>query len=163
MRGHFDLNVSPEDSMFMKKLLFSALMISLVIGSLPELKVSAQQTGVITGALSYPSDFDFPKMIVCAEAVDSRRIHCTDKRLVNRRRGKVTYKLTVPAGSYYVFATIVNGEEPVDDYRGYKSYYSEFVKCGLSINCPSHEPVKVTLRAGQTLANINPGDWYLDN
>jgi hypothetical protein len=102
-------------------------------------------------------------MIVCAEAVNSKSIHCTDKRIVNRKRGKVTYRLRVPAGSYYVFATIVNGEEPVDNVRGYRAYYSEFVKCGLSINCPSHEPVKITLRAGQTLTGINPGDWYADN
>lgn len=147
----------------MKKLLFSMLLASTVIVGLPALKVSAQRTGTITGALSYPSDFDFPRMIVCAEALNAASIHCTDKRVVNRRRGKITYKLTVPAGSYYVFATIVNGEEPVETFRGYKAYYSEFVKCGLSVNCPSHEPVKVTLRAGQTLAGINPGDWYVDN
>jgi hypothetical protein len=147
----------------MKKLLFSVLITSLVIGSFPELKVSAQQTSVITGALSYPSDFDFPRMIVCAEAVSSKQIHCTDKRVLNRRKNRFTYKLTVPAGSYYVFATIVNGVEPVDSYRGYKAYYSEFVKCGLSVNCPSHAPIKVTLRAGQTLAGIDPADWYVDN
>jgi hypothetical protein len=149
--------------MFMKKLLFCILMTSVVIGSLPELRVSAQQMGVITGALSYPSDFDFPRMIVCAEAVNSKHIHCTDKRVLNRRRNKMTYKLTVPAGSYYVFATIVNGEAEVESYRGYKAYYSEFVKCGVSINCPSHEPIKVMVRAGQTVAGIDPGDWYVDN
>lgn len=149
--------------MFVKKLLFSVLLTTLAVCGLPELKVSAQRTGTITGALSYPSDFDFPRMIVCAEAIDSRRIHCTDKRILNRRRRTPTYKLTVPAGSYYVFATIVNGTEPVDSYRGYKAYYSEFVKCGLSVNCPSHAPVKVTLRAGQTLDGIDPGDWYVDN
>jgi hypothetical protein len=147
----------------MKRLLFSILLTATVIGSVPGLKVSAQQTGVITGRLSYPSDFDFPQMIVCAEAINSRRIHCTDKRVVNRRRGRVSYKLTVPAGSYYVFATIVNGAETAESYRGYKAYYSEFVKCGLSVNCPSHEPVTVTLRAGQTLAGIDPGDWYVDD
>jgi len=149
--------------MFRKKLLFSILMTSVLLGGLSELKVSAQQMGVITGALSYPSDFDFPKMIVCAEAVNSKHIHCTDKRVLNRRRNKITYKLTVPAGSYYVFATIVNGEDAGESYQGYKAYYSEFVKCGLSVNCPSHEPIKVTLRAGQTLAGIDPGDWYVDN
>lgn len=144
--------------------LFSILMITLLIGNSPtEPKAYAQRTGIITGALSYPSDFDFPRMIVCAEAVDSRRIHCTDKRATNRRSRKVTYKLMVPAGSYYVFATIVNGEDPAEDYRGYRAYYSEFVKCGLSVNCPSHDPVKITVRAGQTVTGVDPGDWYVDD
>ena len=152
-----------EGAIFMKKLLLGLLTASLMIGGLPGFKASAQQMGVITGSLSYPSDFDFPKMIVCAEAATSRRIHCTDRRIVNRRRNKVSYKLTVPAGSYYVFATIVNGEDAGESYQGYRAYYSEFVKCGLSVNCPSHEPVKVSLRAGQTLTGIDPGDWYADN
>ena len=142
--------------------LLCILMTCLLFGNSPtEPQVSAQQMGIITGALSYPSDFDFPRMIVCAEAVDSRRIHCTDKRLTNRRSHKVTYKLIVPAGSYYVFATIVNGDDPAEVYGGYKAYYSEFVKCGLSVDCPSHEPIKVTVRAGRTLTGIDPGDWYV--
>ncbi len=125
-------------------------------------KVPAPQTATITGELSYPSDFDLPQMIVCAEAIDSRRMHCTGKSAQNRRSGRLTYKLRVPAGSYYVFATIVNGEEPVEDFRGYKAYYSEFVRCGLKAECPSHAPVKVSVRAGQNITGINPGDWYID-
>ena len=143
--------------------LFSILGIFLLVAIFPaQSKVSAQQTAIITGELSYPSDFDFPRMIVCAEAVNAKSIHCTDKRTQNRRSRKVTYKLRVPAGSYYIFATIVNGDELVEDVRGYKAYYSEFVRCGLSVDCPSHERVKVTVHAGQTLTGINPGDWYVD-
>lgn len=140
------------------------LLACLLIGNPPTgSQASAPRAGVITGALSYPSDFDFPRMIVCAEAVDSKRIHCTDKRVTNRRSRKITYKLSVPAGSYYVFATLVNGEDPAEDYQGYKAYYSEFVICGLSVGCPSHAPVKVTVRAGQTLRGIDPGDWYVND
>jgi len=143
--------------------LSGVLGVSLLLVLFPaQSRVPAQRTAVITGKLSYPSDFDFPRMIVCAEAVDSKSIHCTDKRTRNRRSGKPAYRLRVPAGSYYVFATVVNDEEPVDDVRGYKAYYSEFVRCGLRVECPSHEPVKVTARAGQTLTGINPGDWYAD-
>ena len=140
--------------------LFSLSVTLLLSGGLA---ISAQGTGSIAGALSYPSDYDFPRMLVCAEAVNLKSIHCTDKRIRNRRSGKFTYRLIVPAGSYFVFATIVNGEEPTEDYRGYKAYYSEFVKCGLSVNCPSHEPVKVTVRPGQTLSGIDPGDWYVED
>ncbi|HEX8633585.1 MAG TPA: hypothetical protein VF703_05475 [Pyrinomonadaceae bacterium] len=147
----------------MRKLFFNLLTISLLIGGLDDLKVSAQRTATITGALSYPTDDGLPRMIVCAEAVNSVTIHCTDKRIPQRRTGKTTYKLAVPAGTYHVFATVVNGEDSGEGFQGYKAYYSEFVKCGLSVNCPSHAPIKVTLHAGQTLANIDPGDWYVDN
>ena len=144
--------------------LLSVLGIFLLLAAFPaQPTVSAQQTAIITGELSYPSDFDFPEMIVCAEAVNSKSIHCTGKRIRNRRSGKVTYILRVPAGSYYVFATIVNGEEPAEDFQGYKAYYSEFVKCGLSVNCPSHKPIEVKVRAGQTLTGIDPADWYVEN
>jgi hypothetical protein len=147
----------------MRKLLFNLLLVSLVICGLTESKVSAQRMATITGSLSYPTDAGLPKMIVCAEAVNAATIHCTDKRIPNRRSGKMTYKLTVPAGTYYVFATVVNGETLGEGFQGYKAYYSEFVTCGLSVNCPSHAPIKVTLRAGQTSANIDPGDWYANN
>lgn len=145
-------------------LLPGILMTCLLFGNSPTVaQVSAQQTGLITGALSHPSDYDFPRMIVCAEAVDSRRIHCTDKRMTNRRNRKFTYKLRVPAGDYHVFATIVNDDGPAEDYQGYKAYYSEFVKCGLSVDCPSHQPIKVTVRAGRTVTGIDPGDWYVQD
>lgn len=147
----------------MKRLLFNVLASLTLVGVAAGPNVSAQQAGTITGSLSYPSDFDFPRMIVCAEAIDLKSIHCTDKRAVNRRgKLRVTYRLKVPAGSYHVFATIVN-DEPVENYRGYKAYYSEFVTCGLNVNCPSHAPLKVTVRAGQTVTRVDPGDWYADN
>ena len=143
--------------------LSSILGVCLLVALIPaQSDVAARQTATIAGELSYPSDFDFPPMIVCAEAVTSKSIHCTAKRIRNRRSGKFTYILRVPAGSYYVFAAVANGEDAAEGYRGYKAYYSEFVRCGLSVGCPSHDPVKVTVRAGQTLTRINPGDWYVD-
>lgn len=69
--------------------LFSVLGVSLLVALIPaQSKVPAQLTATITGESSYPSDFDFPLMIVCAEAITSKSIHCTGKRIQNRRSRK---------------------------------------------------------------------------
>jgi len=47
--------------------------------------------------------------------------------------------------------------QPGDDY---KAYYSEFVTCGLSVNCPSHKPIPVAVKTGETVNDIDPQDWY---
>jgi len=44
--------------------------------------------------------------------------------------------------------------------NGYKAYYSEFVTCGLSVDCASHEPIIVEVKSGQTTDGVNPQDWY---
>ena len=136
--------------------------VSLLVAIIPvQANELALQTALISGELSYPGDF-IPPLIVCAEAVNSKKIHCTGKRVPSRKNGKSIYNLKVPAGSYYVFATVANGEEPAEDIVGYKAYYSEYVTCGLKVDCPSHNPVKVTVRANQVLKGINPEDWYAD-
>ena len=143
-------------------ILLRIFLISLLTIALPaQANELASQTATISGELSYPGDY-LPPLIVCAEAVNSKKIHCTGKRVPNRKNGKSIYNLKVPAGSYYVFATVANGEEPAEDVIGYKAYYSEYVKCGLKVDCPSHNPVKVTVRANQVLKGINPEDWYAD-
>jgi hypothetical protein len=64
--------------------------------------------------------------------------------------------MRVPVGNYYVYAmtNLVKGRED------YKAYYSEFVICGLNVNCESHEPIIVTVTAGETTSKIDPSDWY---
>lgn len=124
-----------------------------------------KQFGFIEGALGYPSE-GIPPLEICAENITTQQKFCTQKNIEDKKYtyGK-GYKLEVPPGNYYVYAT---GEgsfgDPVTgkiiNAPPYKAYYSEFVTCGFSVNCPSHQPIIVTVTSGQTTDNIDPQDWY---
>lgn len=91
--------------------------------------------------------------MVCVETLQKVKVTCTSTQISDSKYqyGK-GYKLKVSPGSYYVYAQLPDGV--------YKAYYSEFVPCGLSINCPSHEPVEVEVSAGETVTGVDPQDWY---
>jgi len=113
-----------------------------------------EKIGVIEGSLSYPSDFIPSDMKVCAENVATNKEYCTETHI---KDSKYTYgegyKIEVPPGSYYVFAAT----QRIPDY---KAYYSEFVTCGLNVDCPSHKPIVVIVESGKTITFIDPHDWY---
>jgi hypothetical protein len=124
---------------------------------------------VIKGELSYPSEGIPPELVVCAE--DLRTASVTCQRTNDRdRRYDLTFELRVPPGSYFIFTTLPydaednKGSSPSQ--RRYRAYYSEYVRCvrreegrGAEI-CSSHEPVRVSVRAGQVVSGVDPGDWY---
>jgi hypothetical protein len=105
----------------------------------------------ITGKLSYPSDYIPEDMRVCAERTESPDRNCSAAFKVSN--GRRLYTLTVPAGSYRIYAE-------TRAWPGYKAYYTEAVTCGLGINCSSHEPITVKVASGEKRAEINPQDWY---
>lgn len=113
----------------------------------------AAKMAVISGALSYPSEYIPDDMKVCAQEVGSRKTFCNSKATggtTDRR-----YELTVPAGSYHVYAK--TSEKP-----GYYAYYTEAVVCGLTVDCLSSMPIPVVLAAGDRRLDIDPQDWYAD-
>lgn len=116
--------------------------------------------GFIEGSLGYPSE-GIPEMNICAENVSTKVLTCTSKKINNR---KYTYgegyRLEVPTGTYYVFATLLPAGAGGSAFANYKAYYSEFVTCGIDANCPSHAPVKVVVHVNQTVPQIDPIDWY---
>ena len=99
----------------------------------------------------YPSEVIPPELEVCAEEPRGVVVACTDEHL--RQNDAEMYRLVVPAGSYYIFARL-----PYADAN--RAYFSEFVRCGLSAGCPSHERILVNIAAGQTITGIDPHDWY---
>lgn len=130
-----------------------------VLGSTLAAQTSAEETGTISGRLMYPSDYIPEDMIVCAEHAASGETFCTDEHL--ERGGDTTYRLSVPAGGYTVYAKLTAPESYGAAYGpDYRAYYSEFVTCGLMASCASHKPIVVEVKAGQAAADIDPADWY---
>lgn len=121
----------------------------------PTPTTTQQQTGIIEGSLSFPSEGIPQDLKVCAETLMGVQFECTSTHI---KDSKYTYgegyKLELPPGKYYVYAQVPSFNSD------YKAYYSEFVACGLSINCPSHKPIEVEVSAGATLTGIDPHDWY---
>lgn len=114
-----------------------------------------QQTGTIEGSLSFPSEGIPVNMQVCAEDSNTQQNYCTNEHFNdNKYTYGVGYKIEVPSGSYFVYAQVPNFG------NGYRAYYNEFVTCGLSVNCQSHENIEVNVSAGQTITGIDPQDWY---
>jgi hypothetical protein len=123
---------------------------------------AAPQPGVIEGSLSYPSEFIPDDMTICAENLATQHIYSTDKHLKGKKyKYKVGYKLTVPPGDYHVFAQLPDPAKYGASYpKNYRAYYSEFVKCGITENCPSHAPIVVKVKSSETVSGIDPMDWY---
>lgn len=106
--------------------------------------------GTIEGKLSFPSEV-LPAQRICAVDITTNEELCTETY-----EGS-SYSLSVPAGTYNVYATVI--ENP-DTPSTSKAYYSEFVTCGLLASCPSHEPIEVVVNSGEVTSDVDTGDWY---
>ena len=123
---------------------------------------AAPQPGVIEGSLSYPSEYIPDDMTISAENLATKKIYSTNQHLMAKKyQYQVGFKLTVPPGDYHVFAQLPDpGRHGAEYAKNYRAYYSEFVKCGMSVNCKSHAPITVKVKSGKTVSGIDPQDWY---
>jgi hypothetical protein len=123
---------------------------------------AAPRPGVIEGSLSYPSEFIPPDMTISAENLATQKIYSTHRHLKAKKyHYQVGYRLEVPPGDYHVFAQLPDPAKYGAGYsRDYRAYYSEFVKCGMSVDCTSHAPITVKVKGGETVGGIDPMDWY---
>ncbi len=112
--------------------------------------------GTIEGSLSYPSSFIPRDMKVCAQTLDGAKKYCTADHIKDSKyTSGEGYKLSVPAGTYQVYAYITK-----TDGTDWKAFYNKFVTCGLAVTCTSHEKINVEVKVGATVTNIDPQDWY---
>lgn len=121
----------------------------------PEEDTEIPQTATISGSVSYPSEYIPDTMTVCAENAFTYEEYCSESLIEDDSYVYgYGYALTVPAGSYYVYAVVPDLDPE------YKAYYDEYVTCGMSIECDSHLPIMVTVLAGQEATEVDPMDWY---
>jgi len=118
--------------------------------------VTQNLNGVVEGSLSYPSEGIPSDLKVCAETTDGELVKCTEERIADKKyQYGVGYRLELPEGKYYIYATTNEGLRN-------KAYYTEYVTCGLLYSCPSHQKIEVQVSVGQTKTGIDPGDWYIN-
>jgi len=124
----------------------------------PETTPSPAEFGYISGRMAYPSDAIPGVMVVCAENVETKNATCSTSR--KGWEAGVRYSLTLPPGRYYVYGTLLPGDDSVGEMRGMKAYYTEFMKCGMGENCNSHKRIIVELQGGENVSGISVGDWW---
>jgi hypothetical protein len=119
------------------------------------------ENGTITGKIMYPSSGIPNKIKIFAE--DSKTGKPYEATVTFSDPAKdisatATYSVTVPAGSYYVYGSLAD----FNDQNGtpWKSYYNQFVVCGLAANCKDVTKVVVNVEATKTVPDITIGDWY---
>lgn len=108
-------------------------------------------TGSISGHLSYPSDFIPPLRVVAFDAANYSNYYYVDTP-----QNQFDYIIPgLPAGMY----NVVSYKVGPDTLSG---GYTQMVSCGLAYGCNDHSFIDVTVTAGSTTTDINPGDWYAD-
>ena len=129
--------------------------------ALPEPSLSTPMNGIITGTLSYPSEFIPPLRVVAFSLTDNKSY------FIDTAENQLEYSIDVPAGTYYVVSYLHEGVPGItgqaDSYTlgggPFAGGYTRMVPCGLSVDCNDHSLLPVTVSAGQT-ATADPGDWY---
>jgi len=106
----------------------------------------AAEMGIVTGALSFPSE-GIPAMRVVAFEVNTGHY-----MYVDTASGQNTYTLELPAGVYHIVVYLQDGS--------FAGGYTQMVPCGLDASCEDHSMIDVQVGAGATVSDIDPGDWY---
>ncbi len=108
--------------------------------------------GMITGQLSFPSEYIPPLRIIAFDVDDLDKFYALEVTTGD------TYVIEVPAGTYIVLSYMLDPDVGDPDFAG---GYSEFVLCGLEVGCEDHSLVPVEVQPGETVSDIDLADWYL--
>lgn len=110
-----------------------------------------EEPGTITGNLGYPSE-GVPAMRVYAIMIDDPNTFYS----VRTESGQMTFTIPgVTPGDYHVVAYLADPPE-----AQFAGGYTEFVRCGLSVECSDHSLIPVTVRVGETAGGVEVRDWY---
>lgn len=110
-------------------------------------------TGTITGLAAYPSE-GHPGLTIYAFSKTDRSVYF----FIEIPRS------TVPTMPPYTIVGLRPGTYNLFSYAAGNDRaggaYTEYVKCGLRASCSDHSLIDVTVRAGETVRDIDVSDWY---
>ena len=114
------------------------------------------QQGVVKGTLCYPSDY-IPPMTIYLKNQDTKKVY----RQVTKQNQKSFSFKEIPDGKYVAFAytldeTLVDNQNQTSKAGG---GYTQFVPCGLSVECDDHSLIVVNVTNG-IASGIQICDWY---
>ena len=121
----------------------------------------APDWGIVTGNLSYPSEFIPPMRVAFFNLIDGSAYY------IDTAKDQHTYLIYVPEGTYYVVSYPYEGVPGtvgwVDSFTpnagAFAGGYTQMVPCGLNANCTDHSLIPLVVEANQTVS-ADPGDWY---
>jgi hypothetical protein len=109
--------------------------------------------GAIVGLLGYPAE-GHPAVTIYAVSTTDRSLFFSVDIPRATTPPKSPFTITVRPGTYNLFAYLEGNDGPAG------GAYTEFVRCGLRAGCSDHTPIDVTVRAGETVRDIEVSDWY---
>src|SRR5687768_12428947 len=113
--------------------------------------------GVVKGTLCYPSDY-IPPMTVYLKNQDTKKIY---RQVTKQNQKNFSFK-EIPDGKYVAFAytldeTLIDNQNKTSKAGG---GYTQFVPCGLSVECEDHSLIEILVVNGTGSPGIEICDWY---
>ncbi len=147
---------------FKQSLIGAVILVSLAFGAwyfmAPPDAEQAQLPGRIEGTTMFPSEV-IPAFQICAESTTTQGVeYCVDTL---EYASDLRFSIPVPAGTYYVYATLRDAGSIGSDLGGYKAYYTQAVVCGLAYGCTDHTKLEVVVGSEETVTGVLPHDWYI--
>ena len=140
----------------MKKLFYCLCVLSVVLTW--SFAPDAPGKGIIKGKVIYPGEGIPTDMVLVAQSVETGEKF--KKQLVKRNKelgfvAEMNFSMRLKPGSYYLYVSSNYG--PV---KGVKAYYTQFITCGMHVNCKSHKKIPVQVEARKKIEGLIIGDWY---
>ncbi|NJN43530.1 MAG: hypothetical protein HC806_01495 [Anaerolineae bacterium] len=105
------------------------------------------QLGTVAGKVCFPSEVIPPMSAFFRNAATGQLSELTIAE------NQSSFRIELPVGTYEAFAYLYNSD-------GGGGSYSQYVLCGLSVDCVDHELIAFDVQPNQTTENVDICDWY---
>ena len=117
--------------------------------TLPVTTPTQAASGAISGTLTFPSETTPALLVVAFNQTTGNFVG------VETQTGQAAFKLeNLEPGIYRLVAYLKDAPERAGG-------YTQFVLCGMSVECNDHSLIDIPVVAGQEAGGINLADWYV--